>query len=238
MKKDRGNFWFERNDFQSAIHCYRRAIEFSDATDDEMVIFHSSNNTSGNSSSNSSNNSAGKKILTDSQKEADKVRGFISNLVSLRSICYNNLAAAQIKVDALDQALKSVTSSLDLNPNNVKALYRKCRILALKGELTEAIEVLKSAVKIEPESKTLVVELSRLAGLRKKQLDQEKKMYQKMLQVDPSKTPTKKNNNLNNNQNKSLISRSREEHPLLFFSGLTALVAVILGVAIYTVYPI
>src|SRR2546422_574467 len=83
-----------------------------------------------------------KNILTDSQKEADKIRGFISNLVSLRSICYNNLAAAQIKVDALDQALKSVTSSLDLNPNNVKALYRKCKILASKGELTEAIEVL------------------------------------------------------------------------------------------------
>jgi FK506-binding protein 8 len=220
LKKDRGNFWFERSDYQSAIHCYRRAIEFADATDDEMVIYHSS--ASGNNGNNSSVKMS--KILTDSQKVAERAVKQVGELVSLRSTAYNNLAAAQIKVDALDQALKSVNSSLDLNPNNVKALYRKSRILSAKGDLGEAIDVLKAAVKLEPESKTLTAELSKLAGLRRTQLDKEKKMYQKMLQVDSKTSPVKQ---------ESIKNTSLMTSPLLM-TGVTAFGALLLGLAMYS----
>lgn len=38
---------------------------------------------------------------------------------------YNNMAAAQMKIQAWDQALKSLENVLNCQPNNIKALYRK-----------------------------------------------------------------------------------------------------------------
>lgn len=38
---------------------------------------------------------------------------------------HNNLAAAQLKCEAYDAALKSVDNVLRCQPNNVKALFRK-----------------------------------------------------------------------------------------------------------------
>ena len=42
---------------------------------------------------------------------------------------YNNLAAAQMKTQAYDAALKSVESVLSCQPQNVKALFRKGSIV-------------------------------------------------------------------------------------------------------------
>lgn len=32
-KRERGNFWYERNEYNSAIQLYRRALEYLDDTD-------------------------------------------------------------------------------------------------------------------------------------------------------------------------------------------------------------
>lgn len=198
-----------------------------------MTIFHSQSSSNSNNSTSSSSSGNKIKILTDSQKEQDKLMSQIQTLINLRSTAYNNLAAAQMKVDAMDQALKSVTSSLEINPLNVKALYRKSKILSLKGELTEAIDALKQAMKIEPESKTLSLELTRLANLWRKQHESEKKMYQKMLDVDPSKTP-----NIPAKKSSSLITLSSitsffQDHPAktsLFLGLSVAIIAVVFAI--------
>lgn len=46
-------------------------------------------------------------------------------LLEDRMKVYNNLAAAQMKTQAYDAALKSVESVLSCQPQNVKALFRK-----------------------------------------------------------------------------------------------------------------
>ena len=42
---------------------------------------------------------------------------------------YNNLAAAQMKIKAYDAALQSVENVLRCQPNNVKAVFRKGKVL-------------------------------------------------------------------------------------------------------------
>ncbi|XP_034032423.1 peptidyl-prolyl cis-trans isomerase FKBP8 [Thalassophryne amazonica] len=76
--------------------------------------------------------------------------------------CLNNLAATQFKLGHDDEALHTSRDVLTLEPNNVKALFRTGKLLSDKGEYKEAMEVLKKALKLEPATKAIHVELSKL----------------------------------------------------------------------------
>lgn len=54
--------------------------------------------------------------------EADK-------LIDERINVYNNLSAAHLKTDSTDEALQCVETVLKLQPNNVKALFRKGKVI-------------------------------------------------------------------------------------------------------------
>ncbi|XP_037538814.1 FKBP prolyl isomerase 16 [Nematolebias whitei] len=76
--------------------------------------------------------------------------------------CLNNLATAQLKLEQFDEALHTSRDVLTLEPNNVKALFRTGKLLSDKGEYKEAMEVLKKALKLEPTTKAIHAELSKL----------------------------------------------------------------------------
>ncbi|CAL8262078.1 unnamed protein product [Merluccius merluccius] len=76
--------------------------------------------------------------------------------------CLNNLAAAQLKLEQYSEALHSSRDVLCLDPNNVKALFRSGKLLSEQGQYKEAMEVLKKALKLEPATKAIHVELSKL----------------------------------------------------------------------------
>jgi Tetratricopeptide repeat. len=60
------------------------------------------------------------------------MQGTEAELCSLMEDClkvYNNLAAAQMKIKAYDAALQSVENVLRCQPNNVKAVFRKGKVL-------------------------------------------------------------------------------------------------------------
>ncbi|GAA6225512.1 peroxisomal membrane protein 11A isoform X1 [Lates japonicus] len=76
--------------------------------------------------------------------------------------CLNNMAASQLKLEQYDEALHTSRDVLTLEPNNVKALFRTGKLLSDKGEYKEAMEVLKKALKLEPATKAIHVELSKL----------------------------------------------------------------------------
>uniref|UniRef100_A0A671RMG3 peptidylprolyl isomerase n=1 Tax=Sinocyclocheilus anshuiensis TaxID=1608454 RepID=A0A671RMG3_9TELE len=67
--------------------------------------------------------------------------------------CLNNLAAAQLKLGQFDEALHTSRDVLFLDPQNVKALFRKGKLLSDRGEYEEAMETLKKALKLEPSTK-------------------------------------------------------------------------------------
>ena len=53
----------------------------------------------------------------------------LKDLLEERLKVYNNLAAAQMKIKAFETALSSVETVLRCQPDNVKALYRKGKVI-------------------------------------------------------------------------------------------------------------
>ncbi|XP_011494478.1 PREDICTED: peptidyl-prolyl cis-trans isomerase FKBP8 [Ceratosolen solmsi marchali] len=171
-KRERGNWWFARDECTLAIHCYRKALEYltpfreGDVLDDkkpEKMLEHVSDNEL-------------QEILEDALK------------------VHNNLAAAQLKCEAYDAALTSVENVLRCQPQNVKALFRKGTILHYKGENTKACTVLTQALKIEPENKAIQQKLLILKKKSAKDARHEKNLYRKMLGT----VPDKRNNDVKN----------------------------------------
>jgi len=176
-KKDRGNFWYKRDDASTAIHCYRRAVEFLDTTEEEMQLLNDESKTA----------AVINDFTDDQKKELQSVKDKIREIIDLRKTAFNNLAAAQLKTEAFDAALKSIDNVLQLDTDNVKALYRKSKILKEKGETEAAQLVLKKALKLDPTSRVIQNDLKQLEAKRVVELKKERSMYQRMLQTSPEK---------------------------------------------------
>uniref|UniRef100_A0A3B3QFA2 peptidylprolyl isomerase n=1 Tax=Paramormyrops kingsleyae TaxID=1676925 RepID=A0A3B3QFA2_9TELE len=78
--------------------------------------------------------------------------------------CLNNLATAQLKMEQFDEALSTSRDVLALDPLNVKALFRMGKLLSDKGELGEALETLKKALKLEPSTKVCLLSISQTSS--------------------------------------------------------------------------
>lgn len=94
-KRERGNYWFSRNELTLAIQSYRRALHFLFPIESDTQKGDSSNNT--------------------------ELQGMLEDSIKV----HNNMAAAQLKSEAYDAALNSVENVLRYQPKNVKALFRK-----------------------------------------------------------------------------------------------------------------
>ncbi|XP_051828283.1 peptidyl-prolyl cis-trans isomerase FKBP8 [Antechinus flavipes] len=119
-----------------------------------------------------------------------------AELLELKVKCLNNLAASQLKLDHYSAALSSCSLALSHQPDNIKALFRKGKVLAQQGEYAEAIPILRAALKLEPSNKTIHSELSKLVKKHAAQRHTETAMYKKMLGTAgasgvPAKSPAK-----------------------------------------------
>ncbi|XP_069783931.1 peptidyl-prolyl cis-trans isomerase FKBP8 [Narcine bancroftii] len=102
-------------------------------------------------------------------------------MLDVKVKCLNNLAASQLKLEHYKAALKSSNAALKQQPNNIKSLFRKGKVLTLQGEYTEAILVLKQAARLQPSNKAIQAELSQLLRKQSEQRTLEQEMYRKML---------------------------------------------------------
>uniref|UniRef100_A0A6B2EAK5 peptidylprolyl isomerase n=1 Tax=Phlebotomus kandelakii TaxID=1109342 RepID=A0A6B2EAK5_9DIPT len=151
-KRERGNFWYNRSEYNIAIQLYRRALEYLDDSEGSPETSLES--------------------FTTSQ---------LQELLELRIFVYNNLAAAQTKIQAYDTALKSIENVLRVQPDNVKALYRRGKILEAQGDTNGAISVFQRAATLDPDNKSFQTELGKLILKRSREARNEKDLYQKML---------------------------------------------------------
>ena len=92
-----------------------------------------------------------------------------------------NAAAAQLKTGANKDAIASCEKALELEPENVKAMFRKGSAYLGMGEYKEAKATLKAAYKIDPENKPVIKMLSNVDKQQKKEKEAEKKRMAKMM---------------------------------------------------------
>ncbi|XP_063305035.1 peptidyl-prolyl cis-trans isomerase FKBP8-like [Pelobates fuscus] len=85
--------------------------------------------------------------------------------------CLNNLAATQLKLHHFDDVINSCNAVLEMDINNAKALYRKGKVLSEKGDYEAAMSVLKQALTLEPTTKAIHSELSKLVRRQKGQTE-------------------------------------------------------------------
>ncbi len=126
-KRERGNFWFERQEFNLAIQNYRRALEYLDETEGGIKY----------------------------EVEQEPTNSQLQELLEDRLKVYNNLAQAQMKIGAFDAALKSIETVLKCQPQNIKALFRKGKIMEARGMTNSAIPLLQKAAILDPDNKTI-----------------------------------------------------------------------------------
>jgi len=155
-KKDRGNFWFARSQYSQAVQCYRKAVEFFD--DEKIQI----------------------QVSMDRYQLEQPLQDFITEKIK----AYNNLAQSQIKLEAFDSALASLKNVLKLDPNNEKALFRKAKALAEKGEIDIAVGTLRRVVRLYKDNKLAQSELQRLLNKQNQYNQSAKNMSKKMLELD------------------------------------------------------
>ena len=103
------------------------------------------------------------------------------DVIDMKVKCQNNLSAAQLKVNAHQAALQSCNIVLALQPQNIKAIFRKSKCLEALGRQDEALKCLKEASMIDPDNKMVYNDLMRLSKYMKKSRQKESDMYKRMV---------------------------------------------------------
>ncbi|XP_044736568.1 peptidyl-prolyl cis-trans isomerase FKBP8 [Chrysoperla carnea] len=194
-KRERGNWWYARNESNYAIQCYRRALDYLDDVEGG---------------------------ITEPTEDGDlkPTDSDLQDLLEDRMKVYNNMAAAQMTLQAYDAALKCVDNVLLCQPQNVKALFRKAKILISKHNPEEARVILKKAFSIDPSNVAIQKELRKLIAIEQKARERERNMAKLMLQTT------------NNESNKQ--SRNKKSKSMLLWAPIIGMVAV--GIAAITAY--
>merc|ERR1739848_423346 len=155
-KKDRGDFWYSRQNYTEAVQCYRKAGEFFD--DEKLEL----------------------EVPIDRYQLPQELQDLLED----RLKAYNNLAMAQMKIEAWDSAMAALQQVLKIEPNNEKALYRKSKVLLEKYRTEEALGILRRISRLYPNNSSAKADLLRLTAKQKKNREKEEKISKKMLGLD------------------------------------------------------
>ncbi|XP_052528299.1 serine/arginine repetitive matrix protein 1-like [Tympanuchus pallidicinctus] len=143
QKRERGNVHFARGDFAAALLSYRLALSALEGSGEEQ------------------RDGTGVDLHPASPPGPHE-----EELLEQRVKCLNNCAAAARRLQRGAEALAAVEEALRLSPDNGTALLRRGQLLAEEGRDEEAARVLRRALELDPASKPVHAELSRLAKRR------------------------------------------------------------------------
>jgi len=155
-KKDRGNTWFQRQNFNFAVQCYRKAGDYFD--DEKLEL----------------------EVPVDRYQLPEDLQ----ILLEERLKAFNNLAMAQLKLEAWDSAMASLRQVLKIEPNNEKALYRKSKVLSEKCLIDEAIGTLRRTTRLYPNNQSAKTDLAKLLARQKKSRLNAQNLSKRMLGLD------------------------------------------------------
>eukprot|EP00775_Hariotina_reticulata_P005268 gene5268-5503_t len=104
----------------------------------------------------------------------------MSQAREVKKACMNNWAAVELKRHNWAEAAKQASKVLDLDPSNVKALYRRAQARMALNELLEAELDVKAGLLKEPTNSDLLVLQRKLKALLRELNKKEAKLYGKM----------------------------------------------------------
>merc|ERR1712098_454484 len=81
---------------------------------------------------------------------------------SEKAIVHKNKAAVYLKQGKNKEAIKEATDSLELAPNDPKALFRRCQAYENSGKLEEAYRDVAILIKVDPHNKAARPAFNRL----------------------------------------------------------------------------
>ncbi|XP_028407001.1 peptidyl-prolyl cis-trans isomerase FKBP8-like [Dendronephthya gigantea] len=102
-------------------------------------------------------------------------------IVELKIKCWNNISASHLKVKEYADAKKACDSVLEVDPDNVKALFRKGKVLYAQGEYEESVELLRKANTLDPDNRLIRKELYIVRQKFDDSREKERSMYQRMV---------------------------------------------------------
>ncbi|KAL5110981.1 Peptidyl-prolyl cis-tran isomerase FKBP8 [Taenia crassiceps] len=194
-KRERGNFYFHRNEYQYALTCYTKGVE---------ILL--------------------KKSQTPTTCSAGPIPCGLTSAslqpMDLEIKLKNNVAATQLKLEAFAAAAKTCDSVLQLDPANCKALYRKGQALFGMGDFPEAIQVYEEALSLDPSSPLLRQSLQRAKVAWKSQRDRQIRALSRAFRVngnEGNKAPSVRN------RLKGILSRYKIAISAVALAGLSVM---------------
>lgn len=120
-------------------------------------------------------------LVDDKGSDADEK----AQIAKLRLQCCLNLSQSKLKLDKFDEAIIAATSALEMDPENVKALYRRAEARVRPSSSTAydhdmAIKDLNKANQIDPSNKDVEKLLKTLREDRRKQRAKDKGTFEGM----------------------------------------------------------
>eukprot|EP00268_Persea_americana_P006182 TRINITY_DN12201_c0_g1_i7.p1 TRINITY_DN12201_c0_g1~~TRINITY_DN12201_c0_g1_i7.p1 ORF type:complete len:131 (+),score=41.21 TRINITY_DN12201_c0_g1_i7:146-538(+) len=101
----------------------------------------------------------------------------ITKANALKISCNLNNAACKFKLGDYDETSRLCTKVLDLDPYNVKALYRRSQSYLRASDFEKAEEDLKKALSIDPNNRDVKVEYKKLKEKQKEHDRNQAKMF-------------------------------------------------------------
>lgn len=112
--------------------------------------------------------------------ESDAI--LLSDILKIKSQLYANLAACQLKNKSYKLAVLNCTKCLEIDPSNVKALFRRSSAYSDSNDYELAIEDLKRAIGLEPENLEVKKKLTYVESLKKNYEHSMANKFKKMFQ--------------------------------------------------------
>jgi len=95
----------------------------------------------------------------------------------LKIPCYLNIAACKLKIGDYQDVIKNCDDVLKVQPDNVKALFRKGQALNTLDVWDEAKQLLSRALELDPQNTDVKKELAILKQKRQQQDQKDKKVF-------------------------------------------------------------
>ncbi|CAA0827513.1 Peptidyl-prolyl cis-trans isomerase FKBP65 [Striga hermonthica] len=100
---------------------------------------------------------------------------------SLRLSCYLNEAACKLKLEEYQEVSRLCTTVLDLDPNNVKALFRRSQAYMRTSDLEKAEGDINQALLLDPNNREVKIKCKELKEKQRQYAEHEAKMFSTMI---------------------------------------------------------